>query len=249
MTYLPPESGVPGGQPWPPRQPPPGPGYPAQGPGYAHGYPAPYPQYPQYPQPQPGYGPQGYGYPAQPGYGYPPQQPPGAGYPGQGYPPPKSGGSGKWWLIGGAAVLAIIGVVLTIALANTSDGKGPNPTAAHSTGSSDEDQIRSLMSTPASDPHDMEQRFCKNDREVFDKLGGLGSLDVPGDSTTKINGDVSITDIKVVGDKATARVEISGNGNSGIPNSTIYFRKESGDWKLCMTDSPALAGLPGVGGH
>jgi hypothetical protein len=238
MTYLPPESGVPG-QPWPPQQPAVGPGYPA-GPGYAQPYPQQYPQYGA-----PGYGPQGPGYPygAAPGYGHP------GSYPGpvQAYPAPKSGGALKWWLIGGAAVLAVVGVVLSIVFANT--GTGPNPIASRTGGSSDEEQIRTLMSTPASNPQEMEQRFCRNDREVFDKLGGLGSLDVPGDSSTKVNGDVSITDIKVTGDKATAKVEISGNGNSGIPNSTIYFRKESGDWKLCMTDSPALAGLPGLGGH
>lgn len=250
MTYLPPDSGVPGGQPWPPQQPPPGAGYPQgyppQGPGYAPQYPQ--PQYPQYPQ-QSGYGQQGYGYP-QPGYGYNPQQPPGFGYPGQGYPPPKSGGSGKWWLIGGVvAVIAVIGLVLTIVLATSSDGSGPNSTASGRSGSSDEDQIRSLMTAPAGDPEELQQRFCQNDQEVFNKLGGLGALDVPGGVDGKPTGDVSITDIKVNGSKATAKVTVSGTGNIGVPDSTIYFRKESGDWKLCMTDSPALAGLPGRGGH
>jgi hypothetical protein len=259
MTYLPPDSGVPGGQPWPPQQPPPGAGnpqgYPPQGPGYA-------PQYPQYPQ-QSGYGQQGYGYPQQgygypqPGYGYDPQQPQGYGYPGQGYPPPppNSGGSGKWWLIGGVvAVLAVIGLVLTIVLATSSDSKHQESTASGRSGSatsSDEEQIRSLLTSPAggTDPQQLEKHFCQNDQEVFDKLGGLGALDVPGGAEGKPAPSVSISDIKVNGNKATARLTVTGTGNTGIPNSTIYFRKESGDWKFCMTDSPALAGLPGVGGH
>jgi hypothetical protein len=270
MTYLPPDSGVPGGQPWPPQQPPPGlgnpQGYPQEVPGYA-------PQYPQYPQ-SPGYGQPSYGYP-QPGYGYQPQQPPGygyqpgqpqgfgyppqgfppPGYPPQGFPPPKSGGSGKWWLIGGAAVLAVIGLVLAIVLGTSSDGKGPNSTASGrpgSSGSSDEDQIRSLLTSPTggTDPQQLlEQHFCQNDQEVFKKLGGLGALDVPGGMDGKPTPEVSISDIKVTGSKATADLTVTGNQNPGLPSSTIYFRKESGEWKFCMTDSPALAGLPGLGGH
>ncbi|WP_319446957.1 MULTISPECIES: hypothetical protein [unclassified Mycobacterium] len=258
MTYLPPDSGVPGGQPWPPQQPPPGlgnpQGYPQEAPGYA----------PQYPQSYPGYGQPGYGYP-QPGYGYQPQQPQGYGYPPQGFPPPgypppgfpppKSGGSGKWWLIGGAAVLAVIGLVLAIVLGTSSDGKGPSSNAsgrAGSSGSSDEDQIRSLLTSPTggTDPQQLlEQHFCQNDQEVFKKLGGLGALDVPGGMDGKPAPSVSISDIKVTGSKATADLTVGGSQNPGLPSSTIYFRKESGEWKFCMTDSPALSGLPGLGGH
>ena len=266
MTYLPPESGVPGGQPWPPQQPPPGSGYPQSYPPQGPEYAPQYPQYPQYQQPtgypQPGYGnpqpgyayPQpGYGYDAQqpPTYGYPPQQPPNFGYPGPGYPPPKSGGSGKWWLIGGVvAVVAVIGVVLTVVLATGSSSNGQTASGrSSSAASSDEEQIRSLMTAPAGDPGELQQRFCQNDQDVFNKLGGLGALDVPGGADGKPTGEVSITDIKVNGNKATAKISMSGSGNVGLPDSTIYFRKESGEWKLCMTDSPALAGLPGRGGR
>jgi hypothetical protein len=258
MTYLPPESGVPGGQPWP-QQSPPGAGYPQgyppQGPGYAPQYPQ-YPQYQQpagYPQPGYGYPPAGYGYDPQqpPNFGYQPQQPAGFGYPGPAYPPPKSGGSGKWWLIGGVVtVVAVLGLVLTVVLTASSDGNGQTASGrSSSVASSDEDQIRSLMTAPAGDPAELQQRFCQNDQEVFDKLGGLGALDVPGGADGKPTGEVSITDIKVTGNKATAKVTMSGSGNIGLPDSTIYFRKESGEWKLCMTDSPALAGLPGRGGR
>jgi hypothetical protein len=270
MTYLPPDSGVPGGEPWPPQQPPPGAGNPQGYPQGAPGYAPQYPQYPQYPQApgygpqgsgqqgygypdygQQGYGPQGYGYqPQQPGYGYQPQPPQGFGY-----PPPKSGGSVKWWLIGGAAVLAIVGLVLTIVLATSSDTKGSNSTASgprSSAGSSDEDQIRSLLTSPTggTDPQQLlEQHFCQNVQEVFKKLGGLGALDVPGGMDGKPAPEVTISDIKVAGSKATADLTVTGSQNPGLPSSTIYFRKESGEWKFCMTDSPALSGLPGLGGH
>ncbi|MDT5250843.1 MAG: hypothetical protein QOJ28_3477, partial [Mycobacterium sp.] len=166
---------------------------------------------------------------------------------------PKAGGSGKWGLIGGVAVLAIIGVVLTIVLATSSDSNDSTTAGrSGSSGSSDEDQIRSLLteSPGSTDPQQLlEKHFCQNDQEVFKKLGGLGALDVPGGADGKPAPSVSISDIKVTGSKATADLTVTGSQNPGVPNSTIYFRKESGEWKFCMTDSPALAGLPGLGGH
>jgi hypothetical protein len=266
MTYPTPPSGVPGGQPWP-QQPPAGPGQPQDYPAQAPGYAPPYPQYPAHPSA--GYGQQPYGYP-QPGYGYDPNQP-GYGYPqapGYGYPPqppmgfgppaPKSGGSAKWWIIGAVAVLAVIALVVTIVLVAASNDSTPSTASGQFGGSSssptsaDEEQIRSLLTSPpdTSDPQKLvEQHFCANDQAVLGKLGGLGALDVPGGLDGKQTPQVSIADIKVNGDRATANLDISGAGGPSLPGSTIYFRKESGDWKFCLTDSPALKGLPGLGGH
>ena len=49
-----------------------------------------------------------------------------------------------------------------------------------------------------------------------------------------------ITDIDVNGDRATVNVSSS----TGVTN--VPLRKEDGEWKFCMTDSPKFKGIPGL---
>jgi len=115
------------------------------------------------------------------------------------------------------AVLAIIGVVLTIVLATSSDSKGSTAAGrSGSSGSSDEDQIRSLLTASPGKHRPTAAAgttLLPNDQEVFKKLGGLGALDVPGGMDGKPAPSVSISDIKVTGTKATADLTVTGSGN------------------------------------
>jgi len=262
MTYPPSGSEFPDVQPWPGDQPafgpgyPVGPSYPAMGyptppagyptggyqgpPGYptAPGYPAGYPQgaYPSGPYPQ------GPGYPMQPGY------PP--GFPGPQTPKPNNT---KWWLIGGLSVLVVVGLVLGgLVLGGKLWNDSGTTTARHSSGfgsdsaPTDEDQIRSLLTNLGSDGSDfmqsMRQHSCAKDEQLYDKIGTLGPIKVPESSSGSSGGTATISNIEVTGSKATADLT---TGNSSRPPLTLYFRKESGDWKICMSDSPIFGKLLG----
>lgn len=203
-----------------------------------------------WPPPQPPYRtPQQYGYGGPQLYGYSGPQP---GYP---YlqPAPPSGGNGKWLLIIGAIVAVLIVVAGGAVFAFTGDSK--SGTASGS--SSDEDSIRQLF-------HDVGQEFGKYDKakEAFEatehyycaadqklianvpdtppldestrkRLKDLG-IEVPDSEVQAPDASTTISDIAVDGDKATASV------SSDSETQTLYFRKESGDWKLCMSDMPGL---------
>lgn len=231
MTY-PPLGPQPGGQPWQqPQQPQqPAPGYPPTGYGQ-----------PGYGQPQPAYGQPAYGQPAygqpaygQPGYGQPPGYPMGPGFPGA--PQPKSNGP-KWALIGGLAAIIVVGIVLAVVLVSNSDG-GLSALG----GNSDEDQIRSLMS---SGPSSIKERACENDQKFFSKFPGIA--DSTGTNPTGAKGKATVDSVNVTGDTATA--EVTATSGTGLERSgTLYFRKESGEWKICFTDSPQLKQLQNLPG-
>jgi len=221
-------------EPWPPHQQPPY-GPPFQTPPPAQGYPSP-PGYDYAPPP-------GYGYPPPPGYGY---QPPAYGYPpppGGGYPPPPpSGGPGKWLLIGGLAVVVVIALVVGVVLVTrSSDNATHSPSASGSSGSSssggEEDEIRQLFDEIAANSSaelaDVVQYFCAEDRKLLESVGDLGQFDIPVEDSGSAH-EAQISDIEVDGNEATARVDTDMGGG------TMYFRKEAGEWKLCMTASPAL---------
>lgn len=266
MTYPPSGPEFPDAQPWPGEQPAFGPGYPA-GPSYpALGYPAQptgYPAAPGYPgaypqgaYPQGGYQqgpyqqgpyqqgpyPQGPGYPMQPGY------PP--GFPGPNAPKPNNT---KWWLIGGLSILVVVGVALAGVIWVNSGDSGTS-TAQHSgfgsgsgdSGSSDEAQIRSLLTNLGSDGSDfmqsMRQHSCAKDAQLYDKIGAIGPIKVPDSSSSGTGATATISNIEVTGSKATADLT---TGNAARPPLTLYFRKESGDWKICMSDSPVFGKLLG----
>lgn len=238
MTY-PPLGPQPGGQPWQqPQQP--APGYPPAGYGQP-GYGQPQPAYgqPSYGQPaygQPSYGQPSYGQPTygQPGYGQPPGYPMGPGFPGA--PQPKSNGP-KWALIGGLAAIIVVGIVLAVVLVSNSGG-GLSALG----GNSDEDQIRSLMS---SGPSSIKERACENDQKFFSKFPGIA--DSTGTNPTGAKGKATVDSVNVTGDTATA--EVTATSSTGLERSgTLYFRKESGEWKICFTDSPQLKQLQNLPG-
>lgn len=209
---------------------------PFQGP---YGPPPPYGQQPYGQQP---YGQQPY---AQQPYGQPYPQPYG-GYPPPGWgptPPPPSGGNGKWWLLGGVgALVAVILVVVIAVVANSGGGSAGTDTASRpgaSTMSDDEAAIRELFedieaSGDADFDATLRKYFCAGDRQLMERFGDLGGTDLPVEPSPSRR-KASISDIEVDGNDATATVD------TGTRTDEVHFRKEGGQWKVCMT---AAAGFP-----
>lgn len=210
MTYYPPQQPGPQG-PWGPQQQ--GSWDPQQQqPPQAYEYPA----YDVPPPAQP-YGQQPYGYGAPPPgypYGYPPQ------------PPKKS--NGTWWILGGLASVLIVAALVVggVFLVRSGD---------QILVSTDETQIQELVQEFGAAGNtgkfsDLGQYFCAAEAGMFGALGELGDIlegmDVPQSTQTT---EVTATDITVKGDVASAKM------NAGGPFDTAYFRKESGEWKVCMS--------------
>lgn len=210
MTYYPPQQPGPQG-PWGPQQQ--GSWDPQQQqPPQAYEYPA----Y-DVPPPAPAYGQQPYGYGAPPPgypYAYPPQ------------PPKKS--NGTWWILGGlASVLLVTALVVGgVFLFRSGD---------QILVSTDEAQIEQLVKDFGAAGNtgkfsDLGQYFCAEEAGMFGALGELGdileNMDIPKSTQST---EVTATDITVKGDVASATM------NPGGPFDTAYFRKESGEWKVCMS--------------
>jgi hypothetical protein len=210
VTYYPPQQPGPQG-PWGPQQQ--GSWDPQQQqPPQAYEYPA----YDVPPPAQP-YGQQPYGYGAPPPgypYGYPPQ------------PPKKS--NGTWWILGGLASVLIVAALVVggVFLFRSGD---------QILVSTDETQIQELVQEFGAAGNtgkfsDLGQYFCAAEAGMFGALGELGDIlegmDVPQSTQTT---EVTATDITVKGDVASAKM------NAGGPFDTAYFRKESGEWKVCMS--------------
>jgi len=170
-----------------------------------------------------------------------------------GYPPgqPPAPNNNKWWLIGGLSAVVIVGLVLAAALgfnylnnatSDTSTAQG----AGGSSSSSDESQIRRLLSNLGSDGSNFTQTMrtnsCAKDQQLWDEIGSMGPIQVPGDGAAKSGGKATISNIEVDGNKATAQLTTEGTTTRSL---TIYFRKESGDWKICMSDSPMFKRILG----
>ncbi|MGW4095410.1 Rv0361 family membrane protein [Mycobacterium sp. NPDC004974] len=247
MTYPPiPPTGPTG--PWqqPYPQQPGGPqGYPNAEQPYGSPYGAPQQPYGE-PQQQP-YG-TPYGAPQQP-YGVQqpygaPQQPYGAPQQPYGYPTPQppKGGNGKWFAIAAAVivVLALVGGVI-FALSGDSKSNGGRTSAgsSQSSGSDAEQEVRDFLDEVMSSSSDLSEAlpyFCQADQDLFDKIGGLDAIDIP--KTTNSSGSAEITKITVNGSKAV--VDISSSAGPG----KLYLRKESGSWKICMSDMPGMPSMP-----
>jgi hypothetical protein len=175
-------------------------------------------------------GQQPYGAPQQP-YGYPTPQPPG-------------GGNRKWWAIGGAVLgaLILVGGVAIFALKGDSGSSGDRSAAgsSQSSGVSDaEQEVRDFLDEVMSSSSDLSEAlpyFCQADQKLFDKIGGLDAIDIP--KTTSSSGSAEISKITVNGNKAV--VEISSSAGPG----KLYLRKESGSWKICMSDMPGMPSIP-----
>ncbi|WP_418002395.1 hypothetical protein ACNO8X_19920 [Mycobacterium sp. PDNC021] len=260
MTY-PPSGSDPGAQPWQPQQQPPeGYGQPAYGqPAYGqppYGQPA-YGQ-PTYGQPaygQPTYGQPEYGQPVygqpvygQPAYGQAPGYPMGPGFPGQpGFPPPTPpNNTRKFALIGAGifAVVLVIGVVFALVTSRSgSDSASSSGGVSIAGPASDEEQIRDLMTAQIETFDDFKAHSCANDVKLYDKVPSIAGKFGKGSSTDAGPGSTKraeITDINVNGDRATVSV----NSASGVTN--VPLRKEGGEWRFCMTDSPKFKGIPGL---
>ena len=108
-------------------------------------------------------------------------------------------------------------------------------------GNSDEDQIRSLMSEPTA----LKDHRCEADNKFFSKFPGLAD---GKKAPVKPNVKVTVNSVDVTGERAT--VNVTTRAESGREASaTVYFRKEGGEWKYCLTDSPEmkkLQQLPGM---
>lgn len=207
MTHYPPQQPGPQG-PWGPQQQ--GSWDPQQPPAYE------YPAYEVPPPAQP-YGQQPYGYGAPPPgypYGYPPQ------------PPKKS--NGTWWILGGVASVLVVAALVVggVFLFRSGD---------QILVSTDEAEIQQLVEEFGAAGNtgkfsDLGQYFCAAEAGMFGALGELGDIlegmDVPQSAPTT---EVTATDITVKGDVASARMDAGG------PFDTAYFRKESGEWKVCMS--------------
>jgi hypothetical protein len=196
--------------------------YPPSEPGWQPGQPGwdpqqqppavPYPAYPQYGAPPP------YGYPPQQGYAYQ--------YPYPAPPPPKRN---RGWLIGGgiAAVVLVIALVIGGVLLFRA-----NDTPAVSKDESEIQQLVKDFNAAGSTGKfaDMAQYFCKAEAGMFGALGQLGEIlggiEAPSNAPKT---EVTATDITVRGEVASAHM------NAGGPFDTAYFRKESGEWKVCMS--------------
>ena len=210
---------------------------------------------PAYGQPtygQPAYGQPTYGQPAygQPGYGQVPGYPMGPGFPGQpGFPPPTPPNNTRKFALIGAGILAVV-LVIGVVFAVVASRSGTSSDSASSGGgvsiagpASDEEQIRDLMTAQIETFDDFKAHSCANDVKLYDKVPSIagkfgkgGSSDAGPGSTKR----AEITDINVNGDRATVTV----NSASGVTN--VPLRKESGEWKFCMTDSPKFKGIPGL---
>ncbi|WP_102142931.1 hypothetical protein [Mycobacterium hubeiense] len=165
-----------------------------------------------------------------------PPQPYGYGMPPQGqYPPPTPGGNRSLLIFGAVAVVVLLAVAGIVAVVATSDSSG-SPTAAGSE-SPDEEAIRALLAAPSldssSDISDAMPYFCEADQKLLEKIDDMG-LDANEIAPQEPDPSSTISDIEVNGDKATARVE------NKAGTSKMYFRKESGEWKICMSDMPGM---------
>ncbi|NKZ15045.1 hypothetical protein HGA11_29155 [Mycolicibacterium septicum DSM 44393] len=211
---------------------------------YGSPYGAPQQPYGAPQQPQSPYG-APYGAP-QPPYGSPygAQQPYGAPQQPYGYPapqPPKSG-NGKWLAIAGAvlAVVILVGGVAIFALSGDSKDSRTNAGSSQSSSeSAAEQEVRDFLDEVMSSSSDLNEAlpyFCQADQDLFDKIGGLDAIDIP--KTTDSSGTAEITKITVNGSKAV--VDISSSAGPG----KLYLRKESGSWKICMSDMPGMPSMP-----
>jgi hypothetical protein len=175
----------------------------------------------------------------------------GPGFPGQpGFPPPPPpNNTRKWALIGSGifAVVLVIGVVFALVMSRSDSGSDTASGGGEVTiggSSSDEEKIRDLMTSQIDTFDDFKAHSCANDVKLYDKVpsiaGKFGKGGSAGDAGPGSTKSAEITDINVNGDRATVNVSSS----TGVTN--VPLRKEGGEWKFCMTDSPKFKGIPGL---
>ncbi|MGW0158128.1 Rv0361 family membrane protein [Mycobacterium sp. NPDC003323] len=190
----------------------------------------------QYPPQQPGpwdphqQQPQAYEYPEYPVYG---AQPYGYGVPPAGYPypyapqPPKKSNRALW-IVGGALSLLLVAALVVGGVFLLRNGD-------EIVISGDEAEIKQLVEDFSAAGNtgsfsDLGQYFCAAEAGMFSALSELGQIlegiEIPqGAAPTEL----SATNIQIKGEVASATMD------SGGPFETAYFRKENGEWKVCMS--------------
>ncbi|WP_301124046.1 Rv0361 family membrane protein [Mycolicibacterium fortuitum] len=206
------------------------------------------PQQPYGNQPPP---PQPYG--AQPQYGgaqppyYGESAPFGGGAPSQ----PPGNGKSPWLLIGGIGVAVAVLIGAAVFAFGGSDSDSDSATGGGSGagfgagGSSEQRAIEKLLEDMGKTDGTMagiKKYTCAADQELLkgvdESLLGTMKADVP---KTGANGTAKITDWQIAGDTASAQITVSGQ-----PGGTLYFRKESGEWKVCSSDNPNMPAMPSM---
>ena len=162
--------------------------------------------------PWPGHQPQPFGGPPQ--YQASPQQ-----Y-GDGVTPPSGGGGNKGVLIGGT-ISGVVLMVVTIGI------------AVFALMPSEERTIKDLLEKVAATngvPSLAKQYYCKDDYKIFvgfDNNSGLDDSERRILPPVKLRADLSV---EITDDHAV----VTGGAER------LYLRKESGEWKICMSDMPGM---------
>lgn len=172
-------------------------------------------------------------YPAPGQYGAP-QQPYGAPQPyGYGVAPQPSGGSKKGLIIGAVAggVLLLVVVIVAVVVMLMPSG--------------DERAIKQTLENIAGakgNVSEMRKYMCAGDQKFYDaldKLSGMSGISLDAPNTPTLPSDAK-TKVSVNGDRAT--VSVSSSAGSGA----LHLRKESGEWKVCMSDDPSMPKIPSL---
>ena len=174
----------------------------------------------------------GYGPPqgGQFGYGAPPPEL-APGYP----PPPQRGSRRKWLLMSGVAgaAVAVVGAVVGVSL------------LVHAAG--EENDIEALVADFAAavetgDPTAVVGYLCSEEATVLTKaldVEGGAPVQPPQSDSTAPASQAGATDIVVRGELASAVFT-----ESAEDKGTLYFRKESGQWKVCMAAEKDFQAAP-----
>ncbi|ODR13441.1 hypothetical protein AWC26_08115 [Mycobacterium shimoidei] len=99
---------------------------------------------------------------------------------------------------------------------------------------SDEAQIRALIAkattTNSSDLSEFRELWCAKIQRVIDQVQQFHpTLPEP---PSKSRGQITVKSIEIDGDKATATIANTSHGRTR--DAQMTFRKERGEWKLCL---------------
>lgn len=150
---------------------------------------------------------------------------------GNGMAPPPGKGTRPVLLIGGIGALVIVAVGAVVSFMG---GIGPF--------SSDQRAIEKLfddMGTTDGTISAIKPYFCSADQKFMQPVDTsiLDDLGIEIPEAAAPSGPAEITDLRVDGDKATAKVTQEGQ------TDTVHFQKEGGGWKVCMSDDPNMPTL------
>jgi hypothetical protein len=161
---------------------------------------------------------------------------------GAGAPAPRAGSAGRWAIVAVAAGLAVVvacGLVGCVVVTRV----GGDQATVLST--SDEAKIRKLVNQFAAAVDREDQAaivalLCTEEAEgITDDEDYDPSRD--GGVTERRTAPITISDIRITGDVASARIS-----RPSQPDTTLYFRKENGVWKVCAAagDTPRPSPSP-----